>query len=251
LVDWIVLLISGIKNCKETIDDQVQSDSDYPTAVIYQNNINNLAHIFVTDPFSQLSTMTKIYQWFSWTRWFVAAIIPIAFFFTGRILFLLIHTVLSLLTFVFAITSNKNRKGLPGLLILLSELFAFLWILSTMLLAIDSNQDFDFFGGFFTKLFIWIQYIFWVLNHIFELILAFLCFSPVKDLDENTVSTKQTNRGKIETTGNNKTAVNKPNKDENDAVQVIDPTTQDNKTKKEKDTPDDKAPTVDEFAFSM
>jgi hypothetical protein len=79
--------------------------------------------------------------------------------------------------------SNKDRKGLPALMILLSELSAFLWILSSFLLSIDTDQDFDFFGSFATKLLIWIQYIFWVFNHIFELILAFLCFVPPADTD--------------------------------------------------------------------
>lgn len=159
-----------------------------------------MALIFVTNPFSLLGQMTKLFSWLSHTRWTIAIILPTAFFFSGKVLWLAIISILSLVVLIFCAISNKDRKGLPGLLIFISEISAFLWILSSFFLALDSEQDFDFFGSFLTKLFIWIQYIFWVINHILEFLIAVFCFLPPAEVETESKS-RSTGRGKIPMSG--------------------------------------------------
>jgi hypothetical protein len=143
------------------------------------------------------SGMTKIYQWFSYSRWLAAVVVPFAFFFSEKQIILAVFTLLSLLAFVLAIVSNKDRKGIPGILILVSELSAFLWILATFLLAVDSDLDYDFFGSFLTVIFIYIQYIFWILNHIAEFVLAIFCLLPIPEIENDMIAHKSSNKMKM------------------------------------------------------
>jgi hypothetical protein len=127
---------------------------------------------------------TKIYAWVAYTRWLTCIILPLAFFFSNRIIFLSIHTALSLVVLLLCILSNKDRSKFPGLLLIISESLAFIWIAMSLLLVIDSRADFNFLGTALTKIFLWLQYICWVLNHIFELIIAGACLVPTKKLNE-------------------------------------------------------------------
>jgi len=93
----------------------------------------------VKNPFSLLSVPTKIYSWLSYTRWLVGAIIPFAFYFKGKVIVLASFALLSLIVFILAIMSNKDRESFPGICILISELSAFLWMFASFLLALDTN----------------------------------------------------------------------------------------------------------------
>lgn len=69
-------------------------------------------------------------------------------------------------------------------MLIISECLTVFWIAMSLLLVIDSKSDHNFLGSFLTKLFLWLQYITWVLNHFFEMVIAILCFIPTKKLNE-------------------------------------------------------------------
>lgn len=205
---------------------------------MYQNNINNLVFIFVSKPFSQLKYITKIYQWFSWTRWLIGVVLPLLFFFSDNKIIIIIQLVLSVLTFVIALLTHKDRSGLGAIMILISECCAMLWILCSVFLVYKSSDD-----DFWFKLFVQLMHIFWVLNHIFELIVAVFCILPMKEI--NDYSTYQENKGRIRIQEKGKDATKKI-KDVSTKKSIM------KKTEKP-DSPknDEKVSTVDDFAFSV
>lgn len=105
--------------------------------------------------------------------------------FQSRVIFISITLGLSFLVTLFTILSFSDRHWFHSLVLLLTEFFALAWILSSLLLVIDRYQDSGFLKPGAGKVFVWLQYVFWVLNHIFELIIAIICLFPVSSLQDD------------------------------------------------------------------
>lgn len=142
---------------------------------------------------------------------------------------------LSVLTFVIALMTHKDRSGLGAIMILISECCAMLWVLCSVYLVYKTPTE----GSWF-KLFVYLMYIFWVLNHIFELIVAVFCILPMKEIYDNNTILK------------NKGIVRIPEKGKDTTQKIQDAATKKSIMKKP-DSPknDEKVSTVDDFAFSV
>ena len=78
---------------------------------MFNSNIANLSHIFSNKAFKELKFSTKIYSWLGYVRWLACMVLPLAFFFTNRLIFLGIHTGMSLAVLLLSVLSAKDRSG--------------------------------------------------------------------------------------------------------------------------------------------
>jgi len=135
---------------------------------MFEHNVRNFAFIFSNKPFGALSYYTRWYSILSYSRWLLVALSPFSFYFAAREKVLTVFTI--------------DRSCIRQTFILVSEFSVFMWQLSSVLLYFDKIEEYTFYADNSTKFYIHCQYLFWILNHICEIVLLVFSFKKSRQL---------------------------------------------------------------------
>lgn len=114
---------------------------NYKDSVFFRNMMADVSLLFVNKTYKLTGTSAKWCSWVGYLRWITGIVLPISMIFESRIIFISITLGLSLLVAIFTAISFSDRHWFHSLILLISELSALIWILSSLLLVIDRYQD--------------------------------------------------------------------------------------------------------------
>jgi hypothetical protein len=113
----------------------------YKDSVFFRDLLSDVSLLFVTKPFKNIGFSTKICTWLGYLRWLTAVVLPVSMIFQSRVIFISVTLGLSFFVALFTIISFADRHWFHSLILLITELCALIWILSSLLLVIDRYQD--------------------------------------------------------------------------------------------------------------